>query len=139
VGAGNTVEENSSVVYLIQMQQGHVGSKTAPIKSSNSSLGGYWLMQIVLGGGSGNSSSSSSYGQNKVRKLDNTKLVYCYIQAYKPPFLWSPYVIRQTIYIFILSCTNLGCRSEKCCMRLAGNAGCKKSTKSRHLRTIVQL
>ena len=34
---------------------------------------------------------------------------------------------------------NLGCRSETCCTRLAGNAGRKKSPKSRHLRTIVEL
>jgi len=34
---------------------------------------------------------------------------------------------------------NLGCRSETCCTRLAGNAGRKKSPKSRHLRTIVRL
>ena len=79
--------------------------------------------------------------------------------------LWSPCVIGQTIYIFILSLVlsfclfsspnlsgrrldvchtcglsaNLGCRSETCCTRLAGNAGRKKSPKSRHLRTIVQL
>jgi len=29
---------------------------------------------------------------------------------------------------------NLGCRSEMCCTRLAGNAGPKKSPKNRHLR-----
>ena len=34
---------------------------------------------------------------------------------------------------------NLGCRSETCCTRLAGNAGRKESPKSRHLRTIAQL
>jgi len=34
---------------------------------------------------------------------------------------------------------NLGCRSETCCTRLAGNAGCKKSPKIRHLATIAQL
>ena len=34
---------------------------------------------------------------------------------------------------------NLGCRSETCCMRLAGNAGRKKSPKIRHLRTIAQI
>jgi len=34
---------------------------------------------------------------------------------------------------------SLGCRSETCCMRLAGNAGRKKSPKIRHLHTIVQL
>jgi len=34
---------------------------------------------------------------------------------------------------------NLGCRSETCCTRLAGNAGRKKSPKNRHLGTIVQL
>ena len=34
---------------------------------------------------------------------------------------------------------NLECRSEKCCTRLAENAGRKYSPKNRHLRTIVQL
>ena len=34
---------------------------------------------------------------------------------------------------------NLGCRSETWCTRLAENTGCKKSSKIRHLRTIVQL
>jgi len=34
---------------------------------------------------------------------------------------------------------NLGCMSETCCTWLAGNAGCKISPKSRHLRTIEQL
>ena len=85
--------------------------------------------------------------------------------------LWSPHVIGQTIYIFIMSfvlsflflfsspnligqkldvchtsthgvvliSANLGCRYETCCTRLAENTGRKKSPKSRHLRTIVQL
>ena len=79
--------------------------------------------------------------------------------------LWSPYVIGQTIYIFVLSFVlllsffsspNLSGRTLDVChtsthgvafvliydagpKRLAGNAGCKKSPKSRHLRTIVQL
>jgi len=34
---------------------------------------------------------------------------------------------------------NLECRSEMCCMRLAGNARTKRSPKIRHLRTIAQL
>jgi len=34
---------------------------------------------------------------------------------------------------------NLECRSEMCCMQLAGNAGPKKSPKIRHLGTIAQL
>jgi len=33
----------------------------------------------------------------------------------------------------------LGCRSETCCTRLAGNAERKKSPKSHHMRTIVHL
>jgi len=80
-------------------------------------------------------------------------------------YLWPPYVIGQAIYIFSFCCLfflfsspnlsgrkldvchtsshgvalvrTLGCRSETCCTRLAGNVGRKKS--SRHLRTIVQL
>jgi len=76
--------------------------------------------------------------------------------------LWSPYVIGQTIYIFILSfvlCSffssrseigclpyfhawcglsaNLGCRSETCYTRLAGNAGCKKSPSAHHRTTLL--
>jgi len=34
---------------------------------------------------------------------------------------------------------NFACRSETCCTRLTGNAGCKKSPNIRHLRTIAQL
>jgi len=34
---------------------------------------------------------------------------------------------------------NLGCRSETCCMRLAGNTGRKKSPKIRHPCTITQV
>jgi len=88
-------------------------------------------------------------------------------QTYQAPYstqllqsnLWSPYVIGQIIFsscrlFFVLSSfflsspyfhtwcglsANLGCRSETCCTRLAGNAGPKKSPKIRHLRTIVQL
>ena len=35
--------------------------------------------------------------------------------------------------------TNLECRSERCCTRLAANAGPKKVAKNRHLGTIPQL
>jgi len=34
---------------------------------------------------------------------------------------------------------NLECRSEMCCMRLAGNTGRKNDVKNRHLCTIAQL
>ena len=34
---------------------------------------------------------------------------------------------------------NLECRSERCCTRLAGNAGPKKVAKNRHLGTIPQI
>jgi len=34
---------------------------------------------------------------------------------------------------------NLECRSEMCCMRLAGHTGRKNDAKNRHLGTIVQL
>jgi len=81
--------------------------------------------------------------------------------------LWSPYVIGQTIYIFILflssfffsspnlSCrrldvchisthgvalgANLECRSEMCCTWLAENTGRKNVAKNRHLGTIPQI
>ena len=35
--------------------------------------------------------------------------------------------------------SNLECRSEMCCTRLAGNTGRKNDAKNRHLRTIAQL
>ena len=84
-------------------------------------------------------------------------------------FLWPPYAVGQAIYIFILwfllLCSffffprlisavgdwmstfytwcglsaNLECRSEMCCMRLAGNTGRKNDAKNRHLGTISQL
>ena len=81
-------------------------------------------------------------------------------------YLWPSYGIGQAHYIFILwfllsiflffsspilsRCRSdvyhtsthgvaLGCRSETCCMRLAGNTGCKKLPKIRHLSTITQL
>jgi len=75
-----------------------------------------------------------------------------------PDLLWLPYGIGQTIiflpcgFFFFLSLPNLSswstwcglsanleCRSETCCTRLAENAGRKKSPKSRHLLTIIQL
>jgi len=49
------------------------------------------------------------------------------------PHTWQPY-----LHTYGALSANLGCRSETCCMRLAENAGRKKSPKSRHLRTIVQ-
>jgi len=78
-------------------------------------------------------------------------------------YLWSPYVTGQTIYIFILSfvlsssfffsspnlsgrrldvCHTsthgvaLECRSETCCMWLAGNAGHKKLPCAHHRTTL---
>ena len=82
-------------------------------------------------------------------------------------YLWSPYVIGQTIiflpcdfyllsFFFLFSSpnlvdwclpylhtwcglsANLRCMSETCCTRLAGNAGRKKVAKNRHLGTIAQ-
>jgi len=78
--------------------------------------------------------------------------------------LWPPYycpVVSSSIYLlssFFLACSqpsqigclpyfytwcgpsaNLGCRSETCHTRLAGNTGRKKSPKIRQLRTIAQL
>ena len=81
-------------------------------------------------------------------------------------WLWSPYVIGQTIiflplflssfffsspnlssrrldiYHTLTRCgpsANLECRSEMCCTRLAANTGRKKVAKNRHLGTIPQL
>jgi len=54
-----------------------------------------------------------------------------------------PRLISGVAYIYHTSSrglgTNLGCRSETCCLRLAGNAGPKKSPKICHLGTIAQL
>ena len=92
--------------------------------------------------------------------LQHSNIIFC-------SFLWSPYVVGQTIYIFILSfvlsiffprlisavagwmstilprtwcglTVNLECRSEMCCMWLTENAGRKKWLKI-HLGTITQL
>jgi len=84
-------------------------------------------------------------------------------------YLWSPYVIGQTIIFlgcnfYLLSfffprlisvatdwmstillhmawpySANLECRSEMCCSWLAANTGRKKVAKNRHLGTIAQL
>jgi len=43
------------------------------------------------------------------------------------------------LYTWCGGSTNLECRSEICCTRLARNAGLKNDTKDRHLGTIVQL
>jgi len=45
---------------------------------------------------------------------------------------------RLDVYHTSTHSANLGCRSETCCTRLAGNAGCKKLPKMRHLH-IAQL
>ena len=77
---------------------------------------------------------------------DTVLLIFC--------FLWPPYWIGQAIIFsscgfFLLLpyfhtwcglIANLGCRSETCCTRLAGNAGRKKIAKkspSAHHRTIL--
>ena len=43
------------------------------------------------------------------------------------------------LYTWCGPSVNLECRSEMCWARLAGNAGAKKLSKSRHLSTITQL
>jgi len=68
----------------------------------------------------------------------------------RPLYLLSPYFPRLISQRSQIEClpyfdtwcgpsANLECRYEMCCMRLAGNAGCKKSPKIRHLETIAQL
>ena len=47
--------------------------------------------------------------------------------------------VHQYFYTWCGPSANLECRSEMCCMWLAGNAGPKKSPKIRHLGTITQL
>ena len=60
--------------------------------------------------------------------------------SFSSSFFSSPNLSRRRLDVCHTSThANLGCRSETCCTRLAGNAGRKKSSKSRHLRTIVQL
>ena len=48
-------------------------------------------------------------------------------------------VVGDWIHTWCGFSENLGCRSETCCMRLAGNAGAKKLPKMRHLGTIAQV
>jgi len=50
-----------------------------------------------------------------------------------PHFSWA------TLYAWCGPSANLECRSEMCCVWLAGNAGPKKLAKNRHLGTIAQL
>jgi len=52
-------------------------------------------------------------------------------------FVSSPNLSRSRLDVYHTS--THGVAFETCCTRLAGNAGCKKSPKSSHLRTIVQL
>jgi len=47
---------------------------------------------------------------------------------------WMSAILRYMVW----PSANLECRSEMCCTGLAGNAGPKKSPKSRHLATIAQ-
>ena len=57
-------------------------------------------------------------------------------------FFSSPNLSRRRLDVYH-TCThlsvNLECRSETCCLRLAGNAGPKKLPKNRHLGTIAQI
>jgi len=52
-------------------------------------------------------------------------------------FFCFPNISRSRLDVYHTS--THGVAFETCCTRLAGNAGCKKSPKSSHLRTIVQL
>ena len=55
-------------------------------------------------------------------------------------FFSSPNLSRRRLDVYHTSAhANLYCRSEVCCTRLAGNAGPKKSPKSRYLGTIAQV
>jgi len=61
-------------------------------------------------------------------------------------FFFIPHLISAVAYWMstillhmVWPCTNLECRSEMCCTRLAGNTGRKNDAKNRHLGTIAQL
>ena len=58
-------------------------------------------------------------------------------------FLSSPNLSSRRLDVYHTSThglsANLECRSERCCMRLAANAGPKKCRQNRHLSTIPQL
>jgi len=47
---------------------------------------------------------------------------------------WMSTILTQMVWPW----SNLGCRSETCCTRLAGIAGCKNDAKICHLGTIAQ-
>jgi len=49
---------------------------------------------------------------------------------------WMSTILRHMAWPYS---SNLECRSETCCARLAGNAGPKQSPKSHHLGTIAQI
>ena len=49
---------------------------------------------------------------------------------------WMSAILPHSLWCSLSA--NLGCRSETCCTRLAGNAGPKKVAKNRHLGTIAQ-
>ena len=53
--------------------------------------------------------------------------------------LWFLSVFYLSFFFFLGPSANLECRSERCCARLAANAGPKKVAKNRHLGTIPQL
>ena len=59
-------------------------------------------------------------------------------ELYKPVGFYGPIAPPGPNAPRCLS-ANLECMSEMCCTRLAGNAGCKKSSKNLHLGTIAQL
>jgi len=48
---------------------------------------------------------------------------------------WMSTILRHMVWPY----SNLECRSEMCCTRLAANAGPKKVAKNRHLGTIAQI
>jgi len=50
---------------------------------------------------------------------------------------WMSTILPHIVWPYLS--TNLRCRSETCCTRLAGNAECKKVAKNCHLGTIAQL
>jgi len=58
-------------------------------------------------------------------------------------FFSSPNLSGRRLHVYHTSrhglSANLECRSEMCCMRLAGNTGRKNDAKNRHLGTISQL
>ena len=62
-------------------------------------------------------------------------LLLCFLAYSQPPQIGC----LSYFHTWCSLSANLGCRSETCCTRLAGNTGRKNEAKNRHLGTIARL